>query len=158
MVLLVLVMAASPAVARNDERTRETLKGLTGVAVLVEGMPEDAKRAGFDKAVFQTDVELKLRMAGIKIVTEQEEPDSPGHPYLYVNVDALHKGTGQIHAYRIDVGLRQLVRLDRNGSLAIAQTWSNGMVGFGDLQAARGKLSDHLDIFVNAWLSVNPKP
>jgi hypothetical protein len=39
-----------------------------------------------------------------------------------------------------------------------ASTWSVGGVGIAfDIEVARNLVKDQIDIFLNAWLSVNPK-
>ena len=49
--------------------------------VLVEDMTDDAKRLGLNTVQIQTDVELKLRLAGIKVLTKEERYGTPGTPY-----------------------------------------------------------------------------
>ena len=106
--------------------------------------------------MFETDVELKLRMAGIKVVGKEEiDPDS--YAGLLVNVNTLRSRPGERAAYSISVSLRQGVRLYRNGELSVAGTWDTASVGYGDLSAVRNTLKNKLDAFINAWLSVNPK-
>ena len=156
--LLLLAMSGRSAMAFDDESTRATLKGLPGVWVWVEDFSDDAKRAGFNQQTFQTDVELKLRLAGIKILTEQERMFTSGIPYLYLNVNPLHGQHGQIHAYTINLELNQWVWLGREPSIrAPATTWSVGSVGYGKLSNVRNAVKDLVDQFINAWLSVNPK-
>ncbi len=163
-VALALTNAGPEATAVDNEMTRATLKGLPGVYVsrgvcLGRIFSEQDKVAGFDERTFQTDVELKLRLAGIKVLTEEEQLATPGMPILYLHVNALHKQPGQNHAYSISLGLQQAVRLVRNGALAYgARTWSVNSVGYGDLPFIRNAVKDYVDQFINAWLSVNPKP
>lgn len=142
----------------DSELSRVTLNELPGMYVLVEDFTEQNKAAGFDKRTFQTDAELNLRSAGIKVLTEKEKSATPGKPCLYFNVKAMHKQLGKKHAYTISLGLQQAVRLVRNGALAYgAMTWSVGSVGYGDLPFIRNAVKDYVDQFINAWLSVNPK-
>ena len=115
---LALLNAGPEIMVLDNEMTRATLKGLPGVYVLVEDFTEQNKAASFDKRTFQTDVELKLRLAGIKVLTEEEQLATPGMPILYLHVNGLHKQPGQNHAYNISLGLQQTVRLVRNGDLA----------------------------------------
>ena len=156
--LLLLAMSGRSAMAFNDESTRATLKELSGVWVWVEDFSDDAKRAGFNQQTFQTDVELKLRLAGIQVLTQQESLATPGSPYLYLNVNALHDQHGEIAAYGTRLHLWQGVRLIREPSItAFASTWSVSGVGYGKLSNVRNAVKDRVDQFINAWLSVNPK-
>jgi len=156
-VLLALLSESGIARAADDTSGRNTLKGLTGVHVIIDGIREEQKRAGFDQATFQTDVELKLRMAGIKVLTEDEWLKSKGMPLLDVTINALHTQRGEIAPYSLGLELAQAANLSRNGAPALVVTWSTAAVGYGDLSHVRDGLKDHLEGFINAWLSVNPK-
>ena len=81
-----LLTAVSLSRASDGPLDRDTLRGLSAVQVLVEKLDDDAKRAGFDVNTIQTDVELKLRLAGIKVLTAEERLNTPGCQYLYVQI------------------------------------------------------------------------
>ena len=49
--------------AAGSESERQTLKGLNGVRVVVADMHPEAEPSGLTRALIQTDVELKLRLA-----------------------------------------------------------------------------------------------
>ena len=141
-----LLNAGPEIMALDNEMTRATLKGLPGVYVLVEFFSEQDKAAGFDERTFQTDVEVKLRLVGIKALTEEEQLATPGMPILYLHVNTLHKQPGQNHVYNISLGLQQAVRLVRNGALAYgARTWGVNSVGYGDLPFIRNAVKDYVD-------------
>lgn len=159
-VALALLNAGPEATAHHGDSdlSWSTLNELPGVYVLVEYFDEQNKAAGFDERIFQTDVELKLHLAGIKVLTEKEKSATPRKPRLYFNVKAMHKQPGKKHAYSISLTSQQMVRLVRNGALAYgAMTWSVGSVGYGDLPFIRNGVKDLVNMFINAWLSVNPK-
>lgn len=146
--------------AQNHQK--ETLRGLKGVHVLIETIARDAQRDGLTRSSLQTDVELKLRTAGIRVVTSEERFEEPGWPSLYVNVNALASSTGNSYAYSIRVGLDQEVSLWRKPTIrATATTWisaSVGIVGVNRMRAAvRESVSDQVDEFLNNYLAVNPK-
>lgn len=129
-----------------------TLKGISGVQVVIEDLSDSAKALGLEKETIQTDVELKLRLAGIRVLSEQENNNTPGSPSLYVNVRVVRS------AAAVAVELKQSVRLVRNGELALGTTWSVGGVGTNlTAESIRRHIQDYLDEFLNAWLSVNPK-
>ncbi len=152
----VLLFAVVGQLARAD--THDTLKGISGVHVRVEFFHEDAQRAGFNEQTFQTDVELKLRLAGIKVQTQKEWFATPGTPYLYLNVISFHEQRGENAAFNISLELKEQVSLVRNPATRVfATTWSDGKLGYGDLQYARDSVKDVVDQFINAWLSVNPQ-
>lgn len=154
--LLGLVMGL-PAMAGDNEYSRASLNGIEGVRVLIEDFEEHEKSAGFDTRTFQTDVELKLRLAGIKVLTEKEWLDTIGAPRLYLNVNTLNPIAGKNSPYRIGLEFKQSVRLVRDSSIWVsgATTWSDGYVGNGGITYVRDSVKDNVDRFINAWLSVN---
>ncbi len=156
--ITLLTALASAACAQDTEITRPTLRGLRGVEVLVEDFDENSKRAGYDKRTFQTDLELQLRMAGIKVLTVDETLALPGRPYLYLNVHSLARQPGEIAAVAVELALNQGVWLRRDPSVqSIASTWSSTGVAQADLSHVRDFVKELTDDFTNAWLSVNPK-
>ena len=58
--VLALALPSWPALGGDDALSRETLKGLPGVNVVVEVVDEDAKRAGFECQLQLTDKDLML--------------------------------------------------------------------------------------------------
>ena len=143
---------------------RESLKDLPGVQVVVERFRSHAEDAGFDKQTIQTDVELKLRMAGIKVAEHHD------WPLLYVNVNALHRERNRNGAYSISLELHQGVLLVSQvgsdprtsfeealvSSRMEATTWGTGSLGVGGVDDVRTAVKNSIDKFINDWLAVNP--
>ncbi len=148
-------MRRGPAAASGDsELSRATLKGLTGVEMLIGGFGDDSRRAGFDETAFQTAAELKLRLAGINVFTDEQKHATP---VLYVNVNTLATEAKRSASFSIRLELWQLVRLWRNRERAYAATWSTDAVGNGEAAFVLENFKEQMDEFLNAWLSVNPK-
>jgi hypothetical protein len=147
--------------AGDSEHTRATLRGVEGVYVIVEDLKSDVERAGLTRQQLQTDVELQLRKAGIRVFAKQEQFRSPGQPLLYVNASALLHPNG-LAAYNIRVELNQRASLDINTSSASVATWHVGMLGMIGVSrvsdTVRNDVRDLVDQFINAYLSVNPRP
>jgi hypothetical protein len=145
--------------AANDEHTRATLRDLEGVQVVVEGLGPDVERAGLTKQQLQTDVELRLRQAGIRVLTKEERV--PGRPWLYVNVN-VSVGASGLTAYNIHIGLMQNTHLEVNDSFAIVTTWDYDYLASAWVAnmptQVRTNLRDAVDTFINAYLSVHPRP
>lgn len=147
-----------------------TLRGLPGVEVVVENFRRQAEDAGFDPKDFTREVELRLRLAGIRaFAAEDREVEQPA--MLYLNVNVMHRDGGKHGAYSVDLDLIQPALLWRHLSfepatvpseeemkslVATVRTWSKGAVGFGDLADVRSTVRDVADEFVNDWLAVNP--
>ena len=142
---------------------RDSLKALPGVKVVIEDFERGAD-AGFDAQAFKTDVELKLRMAGISVLEDHRLP------WLYVNVTVLHRKAGQRAAFSVSLQLLQeaIVRSQLHSNLEsssdsalksatqLTPTWDSGVVGFGAVADVRAVAKDLVDKFANDWLAVNP--
>jgi hypothetical protein len=161
--MAVLLVAATAATAQDRDYGRETLRGLNGLRVLIGDLKPDAERDGLQKTTIQTDVELKLRLAGIKVLTQTETMAAPGRPCLHIRVATLSPEPGPgLYAYFIEASLLQQVRLERNPSTTFgAVTWFTtsriGTVGSSNLATIRDAIKEEVDVFINAYLSVNPK-
>jgi len=143
--------------AIDSKLSRESLRGIAGVYVLVEKFSPEEKRAGFSKKQVQTDVELKLRLAGIKVQNKEEHLEAPGMPHLYVSVDTVSVSQNFFY-YVISIEIWQNVSLERNANFNYkAMTWSLDTMGHGKTEHIRTHLKDKIDVFINAYLSVNPK-
>src|SRR2546430_11830828 len=83
---LLSAAAVSPLVGQGDnDGTRATLAGLTGVYVLVEHIDDDAQRDGLDTLQVRTDVEVKLRQASISVLSEEEQFSTAGAGDPFIN-------------------------------------------------------------------------
>jgi len=164
-VLLVIVLTLalqSPVFAINGKSNRATLRGLSGVGVLIEQLAPEIEREGLIKNQLQIEVELKLKMAGIKVLTKEECLKTPGEPYLYININVnTAKTESDIYPYSIDVLLMQKVSLLRDPKqTTYAVTWSTGGVGSIEksiLSQLRGSVEEMVDLFIKTYLSENPK-
>jgi len=141
----------------DDPYDRATLKGITAIRVVVEPLNPEAERDGLTKDQLQTDVELRLRKAGIRVTSSLEESE---WSYLHLNVNPV-KGSSGLYAYHISLEFEQGVILgrDRNISLS-APTWSVaevGIIGAQRLRDVRGDVADLADKFIKAYLEQNPE-
>lgn len=144
---LVLSLLLYPTVLAGDV---DTLRGLLAMRVSITG-----SQTGLTKSQLQTDVELRLRLAGIKV-------DPGARSNLDVNVGCVGvESCG--HICPITVALHQPVLLVRNTSISsLASTWSKVAIAIpGSSGAAseyvRSQVADFVDKFINDYLSVNPK-
>jgi len=155
MTMFLIGVSSSSVPAQGDKISTASLKGITAVSVVVEGLPEGAKVLGLTEETIQTDVELKLRLAGMQVVAPKEGIKLLGGPFVYVRV-----GIADNHnAACIDVFLAQNAVLERNNQSAPGViTWFAGTLVTGPTaQGIRDRIKDSVDEFLNAWLSVNPK-
>ncbi len=161
MLALVSLVLAADDLERLDQLQRPSLAGLTGVYVVVEDIEPDAERDGLAQSTLRTDVELKLRQAGMRVLSKDEWLAATGFPNLYLNVNTLKDRMGT-YAFCIDLVLKQEVRLTRNPAITFRGiTWEAagvvGTVGPENLHRVRDHVRDRVDKFINAYLAANPK-
>lgn len=129
--------------------------------VLVEEIDPQAETFGLTRSQLQTDTELRLRKAAIRVLAEQEA-ENQGSPLLYININASGaKDIVGVFSYAIRLELRQRVILERDTSIrVIATTWtitSKGVVGANKLRNLRQIVADYVDEFINDYLAVNQR-
>ena len=138
-----------------------SLAGLRGISVLVEYLTPEAEQAGLTRSAIQADAELKLRMAGIRVIDE-DEAVSPRGPHIYIRVNCMKVEGKEFLACSTAVALNQNVRLARDPSVVIAAaTWEKDAIGVaGSSQISdgvRGLLKDLVEEFITDYLAMNPK-
>jgi len=153
MLLVIPMIIGSRALGQESSVPLDvkSLKGIDAVQVVID-LTDTGKVSDLDKYIVRTDVELKLRTAGMRVLSEEEDAKAPGSPYLYLNVNLV--GT----AAAIEIQLMQTARLVRNDEIAVGATWSQRSLSTNSTApVVRGLIKDQVDAFLNAWLSVNPK-
>src|SRR5215467_6059532 len=110
---------------------RDTLRGLKEISVLVEYLPDDVEREGLNREHLQRDIEVRLRQAGLHVLTISELANSPGAPYLYVAVYPITTPSVNFNAYAVALTLKQLVQLSRHPATELFATTWEGPMHFG---------------------------
>ena len=155
-------MALVSSALAQDPTAAETLRGLTGVDVVVEDPQAgpEAERAGLTRSTLQSDIESQLREAGIRVLSDDEWQAAPDRPWLFVRVQTMRPAAG-VYGYIISVDVMQRVRLARDPNIdAVAMTWTTGEIGSvgGDnVSRIRDSVQAQVDLFINAYWAVNPK-
>jgi hypothetical protein len=147
--------------AGDSELDRATLRGLQGVDVIVKDLKPEVERAGLTRQQLQTAVEWQLQQAGIPLLTSAERVQVPGKPFLAVQVHVVPRADGLLAAYAITVELYQVASLETEACKATVSTWSvgaTGSIGIPLLDTLRDSVKDYVDQFINAYLSVHPRP
>lgn len=152
---------SSSVFARDDEYSRKTLKGLNGVFLQGIFMDKDSESAGIEQKQIQSDVELKLKLAGIKVLTKEEHSKDKEPTSLAISINT-YKYSQDVLIYYISIELSQVVYLMRDPNImAIDETWSVDRFGNTSMKYAetniRANIKDGIDRFIYAYLSVNPK-
>lgn len=160
--IFTLVRLHAGAFAFDTAVTRSSLRGLSGILLLVRGLNPDIEHEGLTKEQIQLDIESKLQTAKIRLLSKEQYSKTPEAPFLHV-VPAVLKvrvGTTSLYTYTVIVRLCQSVHLARNHAIETPGfTWtSEGTYGvvraIGDI---RSKIADEVDKFISAYTSVNPK-
>jgi hypothetical protein len=136
--------------------SRDTLKGIEGIAVLIEHLRPEVEQAGLTRKQLHIDVELRLRQFRVPVISEEKH--NPSLPLLYVNVNVAWNSFG-VYVFNIDLSVVQMGRLVSTDTLAYVSTWSTtgaGLIEPSGLIRIRTYLRDYVDRFINAYLSVNP--
>jgi hypothetical protein len=154
---LTLVISTCAFAANRGGEARAILRGLEGIRVVVERMKPEIERDGLFGSTLQTDVELSLQMAGIKVLSEEDWLKTPGAPYLYLRVDAFQCARGYV--YNISLTLEEQVTLVRKDLKVSATTSKIGhQLGItASLSDIRGEARDLVEEFVKAWQEANRK-
>jgi hypothetical protein len=111
--------------------------------------------------VLKTDIELKLRLAGIKVLSQEEFAqgiDAILYVYIIINYDRSKK----FAHYSLQMALIQSVVLLNNTNLGCyAKTWDVIWIGGASRKEVvgviRNNTKDRTDEFINKYLAVNPR-
>lgn len=159
--LAISILAATLMVAKAQTEyppDQKSLRGLQGVSVQV--MKFDSPE-GVSLKQIQTDVELRIRKAGIRVVPFSSVSLLRGQPFLWISVLALKNPLG-ISVYSVNVQLWQDVTLKRSPTMSLsAATYTVAprlvVVDAQNIRQLREDLSDCVDSFINDYLAMNPK-
>jgi hypothetical protein len=183
-IALALLAFNAPAFSFNDtQESRETLRGVTPVYVVIEGITPDLEQNGMSAKQLKTAVEKQLGKAGINVIAtagERKPAESfPGRLYVRINVlksDMLKSGFDiDYYAISISVELSQrcialthesLSRLPEkamdpayvSSRSTLACTWSTNniyLAGKERLIDIRDCVKELVGYFIEAYVSVN---
>ena len=141
---------------------RDTLRGLKEISVLVEYLPDDVEREGLNREHLQRDIEVRLRQAGLHVLTISEVANLPGAPYLYVAVYPIIGPSINVNTYAVALTLKQLVQLSRNPSTELFATTWEGPIHLSSLSDSRvldirSRIFDAVGRFIVDYRDVNSK-
>jgi hypothetical protein len=156
-VVLGILTIATHAMAHLSAADRELLRGLDGFRLAVDRIRPDVERDGLFRSTLREDMELRLRMGGVKVLSEEEAEKKPDAPCLYLYVDALKCSLGYV--YKIRLSLMEPVKLVRNNAKVSATVLRipDELGITSNLSEIRDAAGEFVDEFVKAWKAVNPK-
>ena len=163
-VLILLVLALYwPTVGFSfTADKRDTLRGLREISVLIEYLPDDLEREGLNREQLRRDIEVRLRQAGLHVLTLSEVANLPGAPYLYVAVYPIIGPSVNVNAYAVALTLKQLVQLSRNPTTELFATTWEGPLHFSSLSDSkvfdiRSRIFDAVGRFIVDYRDVNSR-
>lgn len=133
------------------------LRGIGPLKVVID-VPPTARGAQLYPSQLRTQVELRLRQAGVLVASAE----TVGVPFLSVLVNVTDPAA-TVQAYSVRVSLHQGVRLIRPPNTIVeGSTWQSAeAVGYAapDRIAAfvRQALGNAVDEYINQWLAANPR-
>jgi hypothetical protein len=151
---LLSAIVAMPAAAHMRTGQPEVLKGLTAVRLEVERVKPEIERDGLFGDTLLEDMELKMRVAGIRLAPADESANTP---VLYLNVDAMKCSFGYV--YNIGLFLIEpAVPSRRPGAVRAITLRIPEQLGITErLSGVRDAEGDIMDEFVKTWKKANAK-
>jgi hypothetical protein len=139
------------------EENKGILQGLDKVHVVVERLRAEIEQDGLFASTLQKDMELKLTLAGIKVLSEEEYLKIPCVADLYMHVDAFKYAQG--YSYRIHLSLMEPVVVLRKHMQVTGTTFRvHDELGMTEnLSEVREEARDLLDKFIEIWQAVNSR-
>jgi hypothetical protein len=151
-VALTTMVFCPPALAQN-----KSLRGLPGVLIRME-MNKTLQDDGMQKRPAYLEIEEKLHEAGIKVYTEKQWRDAPGHPQLYIEVNASKvQDNWRFYTFSVNLHLMQDVYIVRDNQTALhqASTWFRASAGHGYFGDIRTRIIDMVEVFSAAYVEAN---
>jgi len=161
---VVLIFATTASASDKSARVgdSQTLAGLEGVHVAIGLQSEDVRVAGLSKERLQTALELRLRTAGIRLLTQEEMSARPEVPLLALNVHVIEASPPGAVAYTVDLEMCVQVK-PKHGKLdeiRQAVIWRTDLLGY-KVETAADRITSYVremaDSFANDFLKANPK-
>ena len=160
--MIMILSGVNLAAAQTEAfiRQRDSLHGLPGVQLVVEGIKSDAKADGFSTEAIQTAAEAILQSSGIWVLTGPERVRIPSAPFLYVNVNTTKSERG-LYSFSVVIQLNQVVTLlTAENKRTYGTTWSSrstGHTGADNLPQVVQVVEEHIKRFADDFLAVNPR-
>ena len=142
-------------------KRQKVLQNLQGIYLVIEEISFEQEEPGLLEYQLEEDLKLGLRIAGIPVLSAEEWIDTPGTPYLYVNVTIANVAHDQLAAYSITLELHQNVALSREPTVTTSSsTWDTGLVNISSTglldDEIRRSLGTLVEFFVEDFSTANP--
>ncbi len=153
-----VVVLALPGAAQTLKAERESLRGIQGVRVIVESLPEDADEIDLDRTDLEREIAYRFKRAGIDVLSQDELEADERQPYLYVNCNVLYVPDIKLTSFSIDVELHQTATL-KSGQESAVLTWARSFLGIQHRDRAaptiRTRMGELIEQFIDDYHAVN---
>jgi hypothetical protein len=156
-VVLGALAISTHVLARPRASEGELLRGLDGFRIAVERIKPEIERDGLFRSILLEDMEFRLRMGGVKVLSEEEAESKPDAPCLHLYLDAMKCSLGYVYTLRLS--LMESVKLTRNNMKVSATVLRiPGELGItSNLPEIRDAAGDFVEEFIKDWKAANPK-
>lgn len=164
--VVVIILLFSGLVVETAEATgvleRESLRGLSGVFVVVEELGPDSKRSGLSVEVIRIVVERILRASGIQVLTDEEGRTGLSAAILEINATPVKSEKVSVYGVNITGVVIQQVFLRNGSEMTIpAITWGKSHTAVMNSKSVKAQVMGNVESitkeFANDFLSVNPQ-
>ena len=142
-----------------QEELRTRIRGSEGVYIFVDVIAQTKSTEEDLKEQFESDIDLELQNADIKIYTKEEMETMPGRPRLSLYVVAYEDPAYKdAYLYCFRIAHIEDATLVRSYGYAEGICWDSGhYVGRGKESAIRQSVKTQLNKYIIDYLTVNPK-
>jgi hypothetical protein len=178
--LLILILSVVAGHTDDRARDRASLRGIKSVVVKVHTFDREwaseLATAGLTEAVLQATIEHQLEKSGIAVVSEEasmknedegilnvrttfSDPEPPKKSFVINEEEKLERfNPKKRYVYAIRLNLRQPASLKRKPEQTMnAITWQTESLGFRRVALIREDIENVVNVFIEAYLSENPK-
>jgi hypothetical protein len=154
--LLGAAAAAAPAVDQNDAIM--SAKGLAGVGLVIDGLPERSSNpAVLTQEAVTADAQEVLQRAGIRLLSAAEWKALPAQPHIQISIGGQHTPSDTYFDV-VMVALRQRATLASGQNLAV-DTWTDAATGRSDgtnhVERLQALAKEEVARFANLWRVAN---
>jgi hypothetical protein len=144
----------------HGKQGSSSLQGLTNIAIEIANLDSVTESDGLKKFPIENDIILKLNRSGLKLLTENAWQDEPGHPLLFLNINAIKYEELQFYVFSITLDFNQDVSLLREPSLNVgARTWGASLLGTAEennlVNEIHISVNELIDLFIEDFLTIN---
>jgi hypothetical protein len=104
-----LLLVGSANAQSNNPLSRKSLAGVGAFGVVVEEVSADLQASGLSRSLITSEVEVRLRRQGLRVLDEEGLSREPGGPYLHVIVTGRKSAVPEIMAFVISLQFEQAV-------------------------------------------------